>query len=101
MWHWQLNVNLRQVQKKADNGQDMFHKLSGVASRAGGLMCSKLFVSAFALKNKDGRDSQSLLYAKDHNIIIIQAEDIINQLPTILQNWKARGQLSNHHIQAT
>lgn len=79
--------------KKADNGQDMFHKLSGVASRAGGLMCSKLFVSAFALKNKDGRDSQSLLYAKDHHIRLVQAEEMVNKLPKILQKWKETGQL--------
>lgn len=79
--------------RNADNGQNMFHKLSGVASRAGGLMCSKLFVSAFALKNRDGRDSQSLLYAKDHHIKLVQAEEMVDELPQILQKWKVTGQL--------
>lgn len=73
--------------KKADSSQNMFHKLSGVASRAGGLMCHKLFVSAFELK------SDSLLYAKDHNIKTVQVQEIIDKLPQLLQQWKEKGQL--------
>lgn len=75
----------------AEASQDMFHKLSGVASRAGGLMCSKLFVSAFPLRQKDGRDIASVYHAKEQEIKIIQAAELVSELPKILDKWKQRG----------
>lgn len=79
--------------KKSDNSQDMFHKLTGVANRAGGLMCSKLFVSAFALKTKNGNDIPAVYHAREQGIKIIQAEQIVNQLPEILKKWRDTGRL--------
>lgn len=78
---------------RADYSQDMFHKLTGVANRAGGLMCSKLFVSAFALKTKNGNDTPSVYHAREQGIRVIQAEGIINELPKVLENWKDSGRL--------
>lgn len=78
---------------RADYSQDMFHKLTGVANRAGGLMCSKLFVSAFALKTKNGNDTPSVYHAKEQGIKIVQAEGIINELPNVLEKWKKTGRL--------
>ncbi len=78
--------------KNLEKSQDMFHKLSGVANRAGGLMCSKLFVSAFSLKQKDGRDIASVYHAKEQNIKIVQAEELI-QLPEILTKWRDKGRI--------
>lgn len=79
--------------KKSDNSQDMFHKLTAVASRAGGLMCSKLFVSAFALKTKNGNDIPAVYHAREQGIKIIQAEQIVSQLPEILKKWRDTGRL--------
>lgn len=72
--------------------QNMFHKLKGVADRAGGLTCSSLFVSAFELKQQ-GRDLKSLYHAKEKGIRVIQAEGIINELPKALEKWKDSGRL--------
>ena len=78
--------------KDVNKSQDMFHKLSGVANRAGGLMCSKLFVSAFALKQKDGRDIASVYHAKEQSIRIVQADELVN-LAHILTQWRDTGRL--------
>lgn len=78
---------------RADRSQDMFHKLTGVANRAGGLMCSKLFVSAFALKTKNGNDTPSVYHAREQGIKLVQAEEIIHKLPIVLRNWKNSGRL--------
>lgn len=79
--------------KKSDISQDMFYKLTGVASRAGGLMCSKLFVSAFPLKNSKGQDINAVFHAREQNIKIVQAEEIVSKLPEILNKWKESGRL--------
>lgn len=79
--------------KKSDISQDMFHKLTGVANRAGGLMCSKLFVSAFPLKTKSGQDTTSVFHAREQNIKIVQAQEIVLELPKMLSKWKETGRL--------
>lgn len=79
--------------KKSDISQDMFHKLTGVANRAGGLMCSKLFVSAFPLKTKSGQDTTSVFHAREQNIKIVQAQEIVLTLPQMLNKWKETGKL--------
>ena len=71
----------------------MFHKLTGVANRAGGLLCSKLFVSAFSLKQRDGRDIASVYHAKEQNIKVVQSAELIDELPDILRKWKETGRL--------
>lgn len=78
--------------KDLNKSQDMFHKLSGVANRAGGLMCSKLFVSAFSLTQKDGREIASVYHAKEQNISIIQAEQLV-QLADVLRGWRDTGRV--------
>lgn len=77
----------------ADTSQNMFHKLTGVANRAGGLLCSKLFVSAFSLKQRDGRDIASVYHAKEQNIKVVQSAELIDELPDILRKWKETGRL--------
>lgn len=77
---------------KDNVSQDMFHKLSGVAHRAGGLMCSKLFLSAFPMTYRNGQDIAALNHAREQNISILQAEDLIN-LPSILEKWKKTSRL--------
>lgn len=79
--------------KKADTSQDMFHKLTGVANRAGGLTCGKLFVSAFALKDRKGDDTHSVYHAREQKIKIVQAEQIVKDLPEVLRKWKDVGRL--------
>lgn len=79
--------------KNTHVSQDMFHKLTGVANRAGGLMCSKLFVSAFALKNKNGQEITAVFHAREQGIKIVEAEKIISDLPEILKKWKNTGKL--------
>ena len=55
-------------------------------------MCSKLFVSAFALKQKDGRDIASVYHAKEQSIRIVQADELVN-LAHILTQWRDTGRL--------
>lgn len=73
--------------KQDDVSQNMFHKLSGVAHRAGGLMCSKLFLSAFPLTYKNGKDIPSLNHAKEQDIHILQYEEL-RHLPDLLTLWR-------------
>lgn len=76
--------------QKDDVSQNMFHKLSSVAHRAGGLMCSKLFLSAFSMTYKNGKDIASLNHAKEQSIHIVQGAELIN-LPNVLESWKNKG----------
>jgi hypothetical protein len=79
--------------RQSDVSQDMFHKLSGVAHRAGGLMCSKLFLSAFPLTFKSGQDIPSLYHAKEQDIHILQYEDL-KKLPELLALWRDKARFS-------
>lgn len=72
--------------------QDMFHKLSAVANRAGGLMCSKLFLSAFPLSYKNGTDLASLHHAKEQSIVILDGENLL-KLPEFLMQWRDTSRL--------
>ncbi|WP_435932177.1 Card1-like endonuclease domain-containing protein [Moraxella bovoculi] len=80
--------------RNSDVSQDMFHKLTGVANRASGSLCQKLFVSAFALKTKNGNDLPSVNHAREQDIKIVQAQDIVERLPKLLESWKEKGRLT-------
>ncbi|MDO4896853.1 MAG: DUF1887 family CARF protein [Moraxella sp.] len=80
--------------KNSAISQDMFHKLNSVANRASGSLCHKLFVSAFPLKTKNGNDLPSVNHAREQGIKIVQAQDIVENLPKLLANWKEKGRLS-------
>ena len=79
--------------RQSDVSQNLFHKLSGVAHRAGGLMCSKLFLSAFPLTFKSGQDIPSLYHAKEQDIHILQYEDL-KKLPELLALWRDKARFS-------
>lgn len=81
------------ISRSNDVSQDMFHKLNSVANRASGSLCTKLFVSAFPLKTKNGNDLPSVNHAREQDIKIVQTSDIVKQLPTLLKNWKDKGKL--------
>lgn len=73
--------------------QNMCHKLNSIAHRAGGLMCSKLFISAFPLDKDNENDMNLIFHAREQYIKIVQAEEIVSKLPEILNKWKESGRL--------
>lgn len=76
--------------KEVDN---ICNKLNTVANRAGGLMCGKLLVSAFSLTDEKGNVLPSVYRAKEQKISVIQMEEIVSNLPKILNKWKDSGRL--------
>lgn len=78
---------------KDEISQNMFHKLTGVASRSAGLTCGKLFVSAFELKTSQDNEIPALSHAKEQNIVVVQGMEIVSKLPEILKKWHKTGRL--------
>lgn len=88
-----LAIECKSASSASKESQNIFNQLDMVAGRAGGLMCHKLLVSAFPLRDQDGEMLPSVYRAKEKRISIIESEEIVSSLPKILNKWKESGRL--------